>query len=154
MESWQAKHNLAGADMIAKQTIHLSLHPDTCGHGEAFNTASSPQVETWESEWPQLCAYFGLKGVPPSSKSPEVRTYINEHLKEWKVLEERHGLRAGIADSDITLPGFEYFHLTQANFDRQYDVTKIQQVGFDEQHSVMEVWGTTFDRMRESKIIP
>ena len=140
--------------MIAKQTIYLSLHPDTCGNGEAFNTASSPQVETWESEWPQLCAYFGLKGAPPSSKSPEVRTYINEHLKEWKALEQNHGLRAGIADSDITLPGFEYFHLTQANFDRQYDMTKIQQVGFDEQHSVMEVWGTTFDRMRESKIIP
>ncbi len=155
MESWKAKSNLAGSDMIARQTIYLSLRPETCGNGEAFNTASEMEWQTWERRWPLLCEYFGLKGAPPSAdKSSEVRTYINEHLREWKKTEERNGLRSGIADSDITLPGFEYFHLTQANFDRQYDMSKLEKAGFHEEHSIMDTWGKTFDRMREAKIIP
>ncbi|KIW86632.1 uncharacterized protein Z519_12757 [Cladophialophora bantiana CBS 173.52] len=154
MKSWRAKHNEAGSDMIAKQTIFLSLHHDVSGNGEAFNVASSPQYETWEEKWPQLCAYFGLKSAPPDDRSREVRAYINDNLPEWKALEEKYHLRTDIAQSGITMPGFEILHLTLADFDRHYDLTKIQNAGFHERSSVMETWGDTFDRMRKAKMIP
>lgn len=154
MKSWKAKSNEAGSDMIARQTIYISLHKDTCGNGEAFNVASSSRWENWERKWPLLCQYFGLKGTPPTENPLEVRTYINEHIEDWKEIEKRYGLRSGIANSERILPGFEYFHLTQADFDRHYDMSKLAKVGFAEEHVIMDTWGTTFNRMREAKIIP
>lgn len=153
-KSWKAKHNEAGSDMIAKQTIYLSLHPKTCGKGEAFNVSSSPKYETWETKWPQLCDYFGLRGTPPSDKAREVRSYINDQMPAWKKMEQNYGLRNDIAQSELTVPGFEILHLRLADFDRQYDMSKIQSEGFDEEYSCMETWGQTFDRMRRAKFIP
>jgi hypothetical protein len=154
MNSWKAKSNEAGGDMIARQTIFLSLKPETCGNGEAFNVASSPQWESWETRWPELCAYFGMKSGPPSDKAKEVRKYINDHMNEWREIEKKYGLRTEVADSPITLPGFEVLHLKLADFDRQYDMSKIQSRGFNERHSTIDTWGTTFNRMKTAKIIP
>jgi len=154
MKSWTAKHNEAGSDMTARQTIYLSLHPDTCGQGHAFNVASSPQWETWETKWPLLCQYFGLQGAPPGPASKEVRTYINDHLSQWRSMEKKYGLRSDIVESEITVPGFEILHLELADFDRQYDMSKIQHVGFAQDSSIMDTWATTFDRMRRARMIP
>ncbi|KAK5019482.1 hypothetical protein LTR16_000511 [Cryomyces antarcticus] len=141
--------------MIARQTIHLSLNG--FGDGEGYNVADARKWESWESKWPKLCAYFGLRGTPPTEATTKVnklRKYIYDHLPEWRVLEKKHGLRTGIADSDITLEGFEYFLLTQFDFDRQYDMTKMYSTGFAEERGILQTWGVVFDRMREAKIIP
>ena len=154
VKSWRAKHNEAGSDMIAKQTIFLSLHREVSGDGESFNVASAPQHETWEEKWPQLCEYFGLKSAPPSDESKEVRAYINDNLAIWKALEKRHKLRTDIAQSEVTMPGFEVLHLSLADFDRQYDLTKIYNAGMQEETTIKETWWTTFDRMRKGGFIP
>lgn len=157
--SWVAKSNDSSADMIARETIHLSLTlPPEC-KGEGYNVADAKQWQTWSAKWPQLCAYFGLQGTPPmgpgaKSESLEVRRYINDHLSTWKELEAKHGLKRGIADSDLTYKGFEYFLLTQFDFDRQYDMTKLYATGFTEERSTMQAWGGVFDRMRGAKLIP
>ncbi|KAI9813065.1 MAG: hypothetical protein M1827_004285 [Pycnora praestabilis] len=151
---WVAKTNDSSSDMIARETIYLSLHPETCGNGEGFNIADSGQWETWSNKWPQLCSYFGLRGVAPNSNSQEVRAYIKNHLFEWKQLEQKHKLRSGIADSDVPLDGFEYFLLNQLDFDRQYDMSKLKSKGFAQEIGVMEGWEPVFNRMRKAKIIP
>ena len=97
---------------------------------------------------------FGLNGTGPSEKAIEVRKYIQEHLDTWKSLEDQHGLKKGIANSDLTYKGFEYFLLTQFDFDRQYDMTKMYGTGFEEERSTMQAWGGVFDRMKAAKIIP
>ncbi|KAK4986285.1 hypothetical protein LTR50_005398 [Elasticomyces elasticus] len=107
-KSWVAKSNDSSSDMIARQTIHLSLNG--FGNGEGYNVADARKWENWESKWPKLCAYFGLKGTPPTEATTTVnklRKYIYDHLADWKVLEKEHRLRTGIADSDITHEGFE-----------------------------------------------
>lgn len=152
--SWKAKFNDAGSDMIAKQTIFLSLHPEACGKGGVFNVAASPDWETWETKWPQLCEYFGLKSGPPGPGSKEVRQFINDNLVTWNRIENEKNLRTDVATSDITMPGFEILHLDLADFDRQYDLSKITKVGFGEKSTTMQTWGTTFDRMRKAKMIP
>lgn len=162
MKSWTAKSNDSSSDMIARQTIHLSLNLPFSQKGEGFNVADAKSPSSWEQKWPQLASYFGLKGVGPvehSEESLEVRSYINEHLEFWEVLfEVRLGLKGGIADSDLRFPGFEYFLLTQFDFDRQYDMTKMYNTPpekpFTEERSTMEAWGAVFDRMRKAKQIP
>ncbi|KAF1990405.1 hypothetical protein K402DRAFT_348505 [Aulographum hederae CBS 113979] len=153
-KSWVAKSNDSCSDMIARQTLHLSLNLPASQKGEGFNVADAKKPESWETKWPKLCAYFGLKGTAPPKEPLEVRKYISEHLDDWAKLEKEHGLKPGIADSDLTFKGFEYFLLTQFDFDRQYDMTKTYGTGFTEERSVMEAWGPVFDRMRQGKLMP
>jgi hypothetical protein len=156
-KSWVAKSIDSCSDMIARQTLHLSLTLPASSKGEGFNVADATYPTTWETKWPTLCNYFGLKGTGPPKKGTkplEVRKYINEHIDEWAKLEEKHGLKKGIADSDLTFQGFEYFLMTQFDFDREYDMTKMYGTGFAEERTPMEAWGPVFDRMRKAKLMP
>lgn len=157
-KSWVIKSNDSSADMIARQTIHLSLTLPMSAKGQGYNVADAKKPETWETKWPVLCDYFGLKGVPPPKNADgnelEVRKYIKNHLDIWKKLEEKHGLQKDIADSALIFPGFEYFLLTQCDFDRQYDMTKMYSTGFHEERSTKEAWYGVWDRMRKAKQIP
>jgi hypothetical protein len=156
-KSWVALSSDSSSDMIARQTLHLSLTLPLSKKGEGYNVADARHPESWSTKWPQLCSYFGLKGIGPESgkKGPEVRQYIKENMSTWKKLEKEHGLQSGFADSQRVFPGFEYFLLTQFDFSRQYDMSKMYNVaGFQEERSVMQTWGGVFDRMRQAKIIP
>ncbi|PGH26440.1 hypothetical protein AJ80_01938 [Polytolypa hystricis UAMH7299] len=157
-KSWVAKSLDSSSDMIARQTIHLSLTLPPTKKGEAFNVADAKHYESWSTKWPQLCAYFGLIGTGPSppdtGSNYEVRKYIRKHINVWNELEKKHGLKTGHADSSKIYEGFEYFLLTQFDFDRQYDMTKMYLTGFEEERSVMQAWGGVFDRMRGAKLIP
>ena len=109
-KSWVARSNDSSSDMIARQTIHLSLNLPGSMKGEGFNVADAKTDESWETKWPKLTAYFGLKGTGPAedeTKKLEMRKYINDHIDTWKKLEEQHHLKKGVADSDLTFPGFE-----------------------------------------------
>jgi hypothetical protein len=109
-KSWVAKSNDSSSDMIARQTLHLSLNLPGDQKGQGFNVADAKQPETWSSKWPQLCAYFGLEGTGPPKDGEtglEVRKYINDHLDAWKKLESEQSLKKGVADSDLTFQGFE-----------------------------------------------
>nr|OQO26168.1 hypothetical protein B0A51_03887 [Rachicladosporium sp. CCFEE 5018] len=177
-KSWVAKSCDSSSDMIARQTLHLSLTLPKAQRGEGFNVADSKQPESWSTKWPVLCDYFGLKGTGPLEEGQstlEVRKYINDHIADWKKLEEQSGLKKGVADSDLTFKGFEvsptapdfppsvadkwqYFLLTQFDFDRQYDMTKMYSTPkdkpFTEERSTIQAWGLVFDRMRKGKLIP
>lgn len=155
-KSWVAKSIDSSSDMIARQTLHLSLTLPPNTKGEAFNVADARKPESWSTKWPQICAYFGLKGTPPKTDSGfEIRRYIREHRDLWTAMEEKNGLRKGIADSDLTFEGFEYWLLTQFDFDRQYNMDKMYTTtGFQEERTVMGAWGLVFDRMRAARIIP
>ena len=154
-KSWVAKSNDSSSDMIARQTLHISLTLPVDRKGDAFNVADAKKPESWSTKWPQICAYFGLKGTQPNDNGFEVRKYIRDHLDTWRTLEEKNGLRKGIADSDLTYPGFEYFLLTQFDFDRQYNMDKMYTTtGFQEERNVMQTWGCVFDRMRAARIMP
>jgi hypothetical protein len=155
--SWVAKSNDSSADVIARQTLHVALHPDlSARQGEAFNVADERAPRTWETRWPDLCSYFGLKGVKVAEDNPvEVRRYIRAHKAEWDAIEKKYGLQTGHADSPLIFPGFEYFLLTQFDQDRQYDMSKMYDVaGFKEERDTLTAWGGVFDRMRKAKIIP
>lgn len=153
-KSWVALSNDSSSDMIARQTIYLSLHPEQVTKGTGYNVADAKEPSSWSKKWPALCSYFGLIGTGPSDTPPEMRKFIKENIGTWKKLEAEKGLQTGHADSPLTFPGFEYFLMTQFDFDRQYDMTKTYATGFNEERDTLHAWGLVFDRMRKAKIIP
>ncbi|KIW09230.1 uncharacterized protein PV09_00157 [Verruconis gallopava] len=114
-KAWTAKSILSCSEMIAHQTLYLSLNLPASRKGESFNVADCKYPTTWEQDWPVICKYFGLKGTAPpdDSKDREVRKYIKDNFETWKRLEKEHGLKTGLADSPKTFPGFEYFLFSQ-----------------------------------------
>lgn len=152
-KSWKALSIDSSSDMIARQTLHLSLSPNT-EKGGGYNVADAKMPSSWEKKWPVLCEYFGLKGTGPSDSPPEIRIFIKENLETWKKLEESDVLQKGHAHNDKVFPGFEYFLMTQFDFDRQYDMSKMYSTGFKEERDTKQAWGGVFDRMKAAKVIP
>ena len=139
--------------MIARQTLFLSLDPAT-EEGGGYNVADEVEPSTWSAKWPVLCEYFGVKGTGPSAEAVEIRTFIKDNIDTWKELEKKHGLQEGHAHNDKVFPGFEYFLMTQFDFDRQYDMSKMYGTGFKEERGTAKAWGGVFDRMKKAKVIP
>ncbi|KAI9689204.1 MAG: hypothetical protein M1822_000942 [Bathelium mastoideum] len=156
-ESWVAKNNDSSGEIIARQALHLSLTLPMRRKGEAFNVADAREPNTWSSKWPAICRYFGLVGTGPRASPEEtvdIRKYIEENLEIWAQMERKYGLKAGMTNSDLAMPGFEHWLLTLFVFDRQFDMTKIHEAGFQEEGNVVQSWLTSFDRMKAAKIIP
>ncbi|KAL1596473.1 hypothetical protein SLS60_009119 [Paraconiothyrium brasiliense] len=153
-KSWKALSNDSSSDMIARQTLYLSLNPDKIENGGGYNVADAKEPSSWSKKWPALCSYFGLNGTGPTSDPPEMRKFIKDNIDVWKRLEKERGLQTGHADSERTFAGFEYFLMTQFDFDRQYDMTKTYATGFSEERNTLEAWGLVFDRMGKARIIP
>lgn len=157
IKSWNAKSQDASSDMIARQTLHVSLTMDPKHNGSGFNVGDAKSYETFSQKWPTICSYFGLKAAAPVSgkEGPEVRTYIKKHLDTWKQIEKKHGLQSGFADSPIAFPRFEYVVFNLFDFDREYDMTKMYEVaGFKEERTSAQTYSGVFDRMKAAKIIP
>ncbi|KAF2638754.1 hypothetical protein P280DRAFT_550854 [Massarina eburnea CBS 473.64] len=153
-KSWKAMSNDSSADMIARQTLYLSLNPSVVDKGTGYNVADARTPSCWSNKWPIICSYFGLKGTGPASNPREIRTFIKENIETWKEVENQKGLQTGHADSPMTFPGFENFTMTQFDFDRQYDMEKMYETGFSEERDTSRAWSGVFDRMRKAKIIP
>ena len=157
--SWVTKSNDSSAEMIARQTIAVSLSAKYRGtKGESFNVADERTPRTWAMRWPDLCSYFGLKGVKAEHDNPiEVRAYIQEHIKEWEAMEAKYGLQTGYADHARIFPGFEYFLMSLFDQDREYDMGKMygaKGAGFTEERDTTQAWGRVFEQMRAARILP
>ncbi|PGH32521.1 hypothetical protein GX50_04695 [[Emmonsia] crescens] len=156
---WKALSNDAGADMIAKSAIHLSLSSSTSINGQGFNVASSSVPWNWERKWPVICSWFGLDGTPPvdcersETKTPGPDEYIRNHEEEYKKMAMEYGLK-GWKVASPSMDGSENWGLTKLNFDRQVDLQKIKATGYMDEESKAETWIRTLEQMRAAKVIP
>jgi len=157
-KSYSILSNDSSQDIIARFCIHASLHPSTCGGGQAFNTADSAKPSSWSDKWPIICEFFGLKGVgpPDGGSGPQPGDYVSEHVEGWKKLENEHGLQTGRVGNDRSFGGFPYFIMTMFDFDRQLDMRKCHEAWGDsvEETDAKGAWWKAFERFRKAKIIP
>ncbi|EOA86666.1 uncharacterized protein SETTUDRAFT_153465 [Exserohilum turcica Et28A] len=146
MAVWKALNNDSSSDMIARQTIHLTLSPST-PKGAAYNIADSKTPYNWQTKWPIICSYFGLEAAEPLAEPIDIRQFINDNMDTWLAMEKKYGLQSGHVDG-------EHLLMTKFDFDRHFDMTKMYSTGFTEERDPKQVWTTVFDRMRKAKIIP
>ena len=155
VKSWVALNQDAGANMIARQTIHIGLSPGLRS-GTAYNLGDERGASNWSAKWPIICAEFGLKGVKAPEDNPvEVRKYIKDNHETWRAVEEKHGLKKGHADNERAFPGHEHFLLSLFELDRHYDLGRLyDEAGFPEERKAGESYKVTFERMKKAKLIP
>lgn len=151
--SWVTKSEDSSGDMIARQTIHITLSPEMQkpeNRGRAFNVGDEVKPHCWREKWPALCALFGLHGVKRPEDNPiEVRKYIEDNYAVWEAMERKYGLQSGHINNARTVPGFEYLLLTKLVMDRQYDLSRLYgDLGFEEERTAALSWGGVFDRMK------
>ncbi|KAI0613757.1 hypothetical protein TUN205_01965 [Pyrenophora tritici-repentis] len=150
---WKALSNDSSSDMIARQTIHLTLSPDT-PKGALYNVADSKTPSSYVEKWPILCSYFGLKATAPRPEPIDIRGFIADNFETWTKTEEKYGLQKGHAQNDKALFLSEKLLMTKFDFDRHFDMSKIYSTGFTEERDTATAWYSVFDRMRKAKIIP
>ncbi|EEP77034.1 predicted protein [Uncinocarpus reesii 1704] len=157
--AWKALSNIAGADIIAKAAIHLSLLDEPSLNGEGYNVASSASPANWEMTWPAICSWFGLVGKPPidnetdKTGSPGPDEYISMHDTEYKEMVDVFRLK-GWPVSSPSMDGSPNWELTKLNFDRHLSLQKLKSTGFKDDEEPAESWIRTFERMRKAKVIP
>lgn len=150
-KSWVNKHTDTFQDILAQEEIHLALNDDNIASGTSFNAADG-NVVTWREKWPELAAYFGLKGTGPGAEPVDCAAFAKKHSSEWRKLEEKNGLKQGIFEKYSW--GFVSGVCVAFDFDRQYDLSDCRKVGFNETISTAKGYLTSFERMRAAKILP
>ncbi len=151
-KSWRCKHTDTFQDILAKMEIHVSLNRERCENGSSFNIADG-NVITWEEKWPGLCKYFGLAGEGPRAEGYEsAGKFAEKNKKTWDEAVKKHGLKTGRMENFSW--GFLDFVMAKFDFDRQYDLRRAREVGFEEKIETVKGYCTSFDRMREAKVIP
>ena len=148
--AWKHLHNDTSQDILARFTIHASLSPSEQVDGKAFNIAD--EVVRWETVWPEICSYFGLKGVGPQSDKVTGADWVRGKKTEWAHWVEENGLQQGVLET--TGWGFMMACLVFVMFDRHYDLTASKTIGFSEPRKTAEGYYVAFDRMRKARMIP
>ncbi|KAK5114337.1 hypothetical protein LTR62_002589 [Meristemomyces frigidus] len=150
-EAWKALHTDTSQDILARFHIYASLLPEKTS-GRAFNVVDGP-AETWERVWPEVCAYFGLRGIAPeSAREPfSAQKWMEGHREQWAEWVARHRLKEG------ALEGTSWKFMQDVigiPFRRDYDPSAARSIGFTEERAHAEGYKLCFDEMRRARIIP
>ncbi|KAK4945647.1 hypothetical protein LTR10_015266 [Elasticomyces elasticus] len=150
-KSWEALYNESPQDMVARFSIHASLHPEETGT-KSFNCAG--EETSWKGKWPIICQYFDLRSSSPVDGSLAPSTYMEKHRQDWDRLAKESDLKSGFVDNNISHPYFQHFIMTLLDFDRHMDMGAMRATGYTEIVNTKECWTLAFDRMRKARIIP
>lgn len=94
--AWTAKRCDTSQDILAKFHLYASIMKPEAVHTRAFNVADGvPEVVSWETAWPRICTWFGLKGVPPDGTMESFATWMRERKDQLGKWEEEMGLKKG-----------------------------------------------------------
>ena len=152
---WKNLHTDTSQDLVAKFHIFASLHPEST-NGLAINVGDSEGI-SWEIVWPEVCAYFGLKGMGPRDEVTDKEKlvgleWIMARKEQWGAWVKENGLKEGFVETaswDMFAGLLQYIP-----FDRNMDLKLSKKIGFGESSKTVDGYITAFERMREAKIIP
>ena len=149
--AWTALHTDSSQDILARFHIYASLHPVQTT-GRAFNVVDGPAA-TWQEVWPQICAYFNLRGITPASAGVpfSAQEWMESHRSDWPAWVAKHGLKEGALENT----SWKFMQdVIGIPFRRDYDPTASREIGFTEERPHAIGYELAFDEMREAKIIP
>lgn len=149
--AWNALHTDTSQDILARFHIYASMMPEATS-GRAFNVVDGPAT-TWREVWPELCAYFGLRGVGPtaSGEISSAQVWMEGHRADWAKWTSANKLKEG------ALEGTSWKFMQDVigiPFRRDYDASASRSIGFEEMRAHAQGYYLAFDEMRRAKIIP
>ncbi|KAK3115278.1 hypothetical protein LTR53_005549 [Teratosphaeriaceae sp. CCFEE 6253] len=149
-QAWTALHTDTSQDILARFHILASLKPGETSE-RAFNVVDGPAT-TWSEVWPEVCAYFGLRGAGPVDGEPfSAKSWMEGHQGEWSSWVSTNGLKGG------ALEGTSWKFMQDVigiPFRRDYDPSASRTIGFGEERAHAIGYTNTFDDMRRARIIP
>ncbi|TKA60631.1 hypothetical protein B0A55_10590 [Friedmanniomyces simplex] len=151
VEAWEAVHTDTSQDILARFHIFASLRPQETSE-RAFNVVDGPAT-TWREVWPEVCAYFGLRGIAPeSSDAPfSAQKWMEDHQSEWAKWISTNGLKEGALEGT----SWEFMQaVIGIPFRRDYDASASRAIGFEEVRAHAEGYKLAFDEMRRAGFIP
>ncbi|EMD00187.1 hypothetical protein BAUCODRAFT_367934 [Baudoinia panamericana UAMH 10762] len=151
-KAWEALHTDTSQDILARFHIFASLKPEMTSE-KTFNVVDGPATH-WKEVWPQVCAYFGLRGVAPQSGDREpfsAQRWMEEQHGNWAKWVQKYGLKEG------ALEGTTWKFMQDVigiPFRRDYDASASRSIGFTEERPHAEGYLMVFEEMRRARIIP
>lgn len=152
---WEVvKWSDSAQDIVARFHIHASLNPAKSS-GKSFNIVDEAEGVMWKDTWPQLCAYFGLKGVGPDADSakPKGIAWLMAHQDKWDNWTAKHNLK----DPEVMKKTGWMILAAILEFlpmDRTLDLGEARRIGFEETEPTLNGFFTAWGRMKEGGIIP
>jgi hypothetical protein len=147
--------------------IYASLHPETCGGGQLFNVADNEMPSKNGEIWPQLAAWFGLKGVGPAKDTgvngralgvgelPHTASqltpgkYVVKHKGIFEQCRRSKALEGGVGAGSQQLDSVGYW----LTFDRQLSLKKLRATGFEGDKDAIGGWLDSFEMFRKAGLI-
>ena len=137
--AYRSVFNGASSAMIARFSIHASLHPDRTGNGEIFNIGDQTRPQSMEELWPVIANCFGLKGIPPAANQDPTLIRPSAYLALNKYKQPEY------AGSQLTKASWLDEFGVWYTFDRPLSLEKIRSVDFDEERNATTGWVKTFE---------
>ena len=144
--AWEAKRTDTSQDILARFHLWASMHPERVDR-RAFNVADGIlEAVTWERAWPGVCAYFGLRGVPPDGSLRSSKEWVLSRKGQWRRLGE------GKVQQALEATGWDFMDAVMGaaaggkSVDRQYDLSACRVVGFTEKMDTVRGYHIAFDR--------
>lgn len=171
--SYKTWHTDSAQDLLGDFTVYLSMHPGKTA-GRSFNIADNDGV-TWESTWPGICDYFGLKGAGPVEDPGLLQgeKWVKEQKPRWARWEKDNKLKEGtieqspwefftiivyVQPTTILLPSFQanknIFRGYYSEIDRNLDLSEARKIGWNRTFDAVQSYHDTFDRLRSAKMLP
>ena len=134
---------------VARFAIYSAIN------GEKFNDKSYNLTEdatSWSVRWPQLAAFFGLKGVPPTQDAPvEVEKWAKANAGTWEELAREFNLKPGGIENGV----WDFMEgMLSFDMDRVYDNTARRTAGFNEKADSIPSFKQAFELFVQFKQIP
>ncbi|GAB7344752.1 hypothetical protein MBLNU457_3222t1 [Dothideomycetes sp. NU457] len=148
-DAYEALHTDTSQDILARFHIYAAGHSDLV-KGRAFNVADGPAT-TWKQVWPEICAWFGLKGGEPEERAFSAQQWMESHQGTWAEWVQRNQLKQG------ALEGTSWKFMQDVigiPFRRDYDLSASREIGFMEERPHAQGYFRTFEEMRKARIIP
>lgn len=149
-KAYKALHTDTSQDILAQFHIYASLHPEAVSK-KAFNIADG-EVVSWEQVWPEICDWFGLRGVGPDPFWKTGAEWVQGQKGQWGSWVKDNELKEGALEA--TSWDFMSAIMGSITFDRQYDLSACRDVGFQEKTETAKGYHRAFERMRAARIIP
>lgn len=145
---YDAQFTEVSATTLAKLSIYASLHPDSFRE-RIFNVADSSTPSTFRQRWPQIVAWFGLKGVPPSETASAQDKKPSEFIKEHQDKLREAGVKGVDIWNATQLDSVGYW----LTFDRHLSLDRLRNAGFEVESRPEQGWWDTFAMFKKAGMI-